>query len=540
MNIKKLMALGLAAGLSASVLAGCGGSSNSSQSSSQSSSSSASSSSSESSSEAKKGPANISVMLIDYNGNALGVEKSKEVIQKVEEYTNTKINFTWVASDSYEDKLGITLMSDDMPQIIAVSGTNATIVSAAKAGAFWDLAPFIKDSASFPNLSQANANVNKQITLNGQLIGIYRARPIGRNGVGYRKDWAEKLGLGEPKTIEDIYNMAKAFTEKDPDGNGKKDTYGIALCKYSGPFDIMQTWFGAGNGWVEKDGKLVPNFQTEEYMEALKFFKKMYDEGLVYKDFAVRDTATWLDSIKNGECGIYIDVLDGSRRAWDYFVTNNIPAVTGNGTASMNLVGAIAKDASSQPKTLATSGFGGYFVVTKSAKTEDDVKNCLHLLDKMCDDEMRLLADYGLEGYDWQVNDKGNLEVLTKDQQLNQKSMNGLNQLIAYIPYRTGGYQVGGRTIKVESTERTDLQAKVISENEKYAVFNPAAGYLINSETYSLNGANLDQIISDARTQYICGQIDEAGLKAAWDNWAAQGGTTLIEEINNLYKQDKK
>ncbi|HOV42121.1 MAG TPA: ABC transporter substrate-binding protein, partial [Oscillospiraceae bacterium] len=76
--------------------------------------------------------------------------------------------------------------------------------------------------------------------------------------------------------------------------------------------------------------------------------------------------------------------------------------------------------------------------------------------------------------------------------------------------------------------------------NEKYAVFNPAAGYLINSETYSLNGANLDQIISDARTQYICGQIDEAGLKAAWDNWAAQGGTTLIEEINNLYKQDKK
>lgn len=147
---------------------------------------------------------------------------------------------------------------------------------------------------------------------------------------------------------------------------------------------------------------------------------------------------------------------------------------------------------------------------------------------------------YGLEGYDWQVNDKGNLEVLTKDQQLNQKSMNGLNQLIAYIPYKTGGYQVEGRTIKVESTERTDLQAKVISENEKYAVFNPAAGYLINSETYSLNGANLDQIISDARTQYICGQIDEAGLKAAWDNWAAQGGTTLIEEINNLYKQDKK
>lgn len=60
----------------------------------------------------------------------------------------------------------------------------------------------------------------------------------------------------------------------------------------------------------------------------------------------------------------------------------------------------------------------------------------------------------------------------------------------------------------------------------------PAAAYIVNSETYSLSGANLDEIIDNARTQYICGEIDEEGLKAAWENWERQGGQAVIEEIN--------
>ncbi|MFQ9511965.1 MAG: ABC transporter substrate-binding protein, partial [Lachnospiraceae bacterium] len=73
----------------------------------------------------------------------------------------------------------------------------------------------------------------------------------------------------------------------------------------------------------------------------------------------------------------------------------------------------------------------------------------------------------------------------------------------------------------------------------QYAVFNPAAGYLVNSETYSMNGASLDQIMDDARIQYICGQIDESGLQAAIKNWEAQGGAKVKEEVNALYKADE-
>lgn len=44
-----------------------------------------------------------------------------------------------------------------------------------------------------------------------------------------RKDWREKLGLPIPKTQEDLAALAKAFATQDPDGNGKADTYGMAV-----------------------------------------------------------------------------------------------------------------------------------------------------------------------------------------------------------------------------------------------------------------------------------------------------------------------
>ena len=55
------------------------------------------------------------------------------------------------------------------------------------------------------------------------------------------------------------------------------------------------------------------------------------------------------------------------------------------------------------------------------------------------------------------------------------------------------------------------------------------------SETYQAFGTQLDQIISDAAVQYIAGLIDEAGLRAAWADWAAQGGDQITAEFNEAY-----
>ena len=198
----------------------------------------------------------------------------------------------------------------------------------------------------------------------------------------------------------------------------------------------------------------------------------------------------------------------------------------------MGFVGAIAKEKGGQPTITATTGMNGFFMITKGAKTEADLEACLTYLDKMCDDEMMTLADHGLEGIGYEMQD-GYLVDINTDWTPAQKPHTGLNQTVCYIP------EQAAREPQVKKTDRVILEEQIKNDNINYAVFNPASGYLAGSDTYALNGATLDTALKDARTQYICGEIDEAGFRAAMDTWLAQGGQQIIDEVNALYQADK-
>ena len=57
------------------------------------------------------------------------------------------------------------------------------------------------------------------------MYGVFRLRDPMRTCTIVRKDWLDKVGMSMPKTTDDLYQLAKAFTTKDPNGDGKKDTY---------------------------------------------------------------------------------------------------------------------------------------------------------------------------------------------------------------------------------------------------------------------------------------------------------------------------
>ena len=468
----------------------------------------------------------ITFMVPEYNaGKSLNNEGSDQVVQKYEDYTGIHAEITWADNGAYNEILGTTLMDvDNMPMIITAQGAlTGTIVSAADEGAFWDLTDLIDQ---YPNLSTIDESVRKGLSVNGQVIGLPRSRELGRYGLSYRKDWAEKVGITEdPQTPDEVYDMLYKFTYGDPDGNGVDDTYGMEMTKYTGPFDIVQTWFGCGNGWVEQDGKLIPVHQTAEYKEALDWLRKVYADGLMRSDWATIDTSEWSNGCKKGEDGVYIDVMDGGRRIWDYFVQNDVKSVVNpDETATMRLQGPV------NGHTLATSGYNGFYVITvDGAKTEEDVANCLTFLDKLNDYDMRLMADYGIEGISYDLNEDGNIvmrEIATE----NMPQL-GLNQMVTYTPL--------DMTFPVEKNERDLALTECYEERTRAAaITNPAIGYIASSKVYSDYGSDLDEIISTARTQYICGTIDEAGLQAAWDDWADRGGNDLIDEINELYQAD--
>ena len=132
-----------------------------------------------------------------------------------------------------------------------------------------------------------------------------------RQGLFIRKDWLDKLGLKEPKTLDDFYTVAKAFTEKDPDGDGKKDTYGFAATTdISNPRLGVgwQAFFGAyglpGVWNFNTPGKLSLSIRDPKYLQAVEFLRKLSDSKLIDPSWPTLNTndfrAGWKQQGKYG------------------------------------------------------------------------------------------------------------------------------------------------------------------------------------------------------------------------------------------------
>jgi putative aldouronate transport system substrate-binding protein len=105
-----------------------------------------------------------------------------------------------------------------------------------------------------------------------------------QNGVYYRRDWAEKLGLPKPSNMDEYYQYLRACVYNDPDGNGRRDTYGLTV---AGIGDFLYP-FGAFSGdWINlPNGKVQPGWLDEEPMVAgLGWYRKLFDEGLIDPEF---------------------------------------------------------------------------------------------------------------------------------------------------------------------------------------------------------------------------------------------------------------
>ncbi|MBD7957680.1 extracellular solute-binding protein [Microbacterium sp. Sa4CUA7] len=453
-----------------------------------------------------------------------------EIEQAIEEIAGVDLDINWVPNSSYGDKTNITLAGDDIPHVMVIQGKDPGFVRNAEAGAFWDLTDYLPD---YPNLDTTMPEVQQASSVNGTVYGIFRSRDVMRAAVIVRKDWLAAVGLETPTTTDDLYNVAKAFTEQDPDGNGVDDTYGLIIPKWPGaigsnsPYDVIETWHGAGNRWTERDGELVPSFTTDEWLEAVEYEKRLVDEGLVNPDYATFDSANWNEPFLNGKGGIIIDVHSRAGVLINLLKESNPDDFADYVDVSGNLVGPDG-ELYAHP----TTGYSGFLAIPKSkVRTEEQLRAVLEVLDKLNSAEAGPLLNHGIEGTTYTL--EGDLAVPVADAPQTLKdavlsySQLGMNVtgFQGYLPKQSTDYE----------QEMYDKRKAIEASDLESATYDPAAAFV--SETYIAKGAQLDTIVSDARIQYIAGQIDRNGLIAAIELWRTSGGDTVTAEINELAAQ---
>ncbi|MGN0149885.1 MAG: extracellular solute-binding protein [Clostridia bacterium] len=464
----------------------------------------------------------VTVMTKSFNPDPAPADS--EVVKALEEVLGTKVNFSWVPSSNYEEKVTAAMGSGEYPHIMLVGSRSSSVIQNCRAGSFWDITDKITDASKYPNLAQSNPDVLHNISIDGKVYGVYRARELGRAGVSIRKDWLDNLGMDIPTTIDEFYNVLKAFKEQDPDKNGQDDTYGMIVTNYlDGPLNNIAIWMGAPNQWGlnEETNQLEPAFMFSEFKDALDFMRKCYEEGLINQDMATYASDKWNEQFLSGKAGVIIDVADRARR-----LAQNVTGI--NPEAKVDVFGYVKRDAESEPKTLPTTGYDGFYVFPKqSVHTEEDLDFLLGVLDKACGQEASDLMNYGILDRNYTIED--GYAVKTDDAAL-LKEYADLNQFAPGIVTFPDGLKT-----KYDTDVAEKVQA-VYDENKLYTVANPAEPYV--SDTYSTKGPQLDAIMAEANTKYICGQISEDEWLAQVERWRSQGGDKVIEEMNAAYKAD--
>jgi putative aldouronate transport system substrate-binding protein len=451
-------------------------------------------------------------------------KKDSDIELAMEKFTNSKIDIQWIPAAAFEDKKNIMIASSEMPKAFKLT-YNATTLNAIQSGLFWEIGPFLKD---YKNLSDANALYYDNIKVDGKLYGLPLYRDIGRAGIIYRKDMFDALGLKPPVTMDDWYNVMKTIADKDPDKNGQADTYGMFLDKsYNDPaasssfLTRFAVPYGAPNKWGVENGKVVAEFMTKPYQDAMKLLRKLYQEKLINQDFSVVQTADADNKWNSGKVGIRVNtVASAAATSFDNVSKSNPNAV-------VDVVQYMGPNGNRVP---AEPGNNGFFVFPKSSvKSEAELKRLLGFFNKLLDPEMSTLLTRGVEGKHFTKTEDGKAQF--KD--LTLYNLEGK-------PYRDSlpSFEVTGTGLPLKLN---DLQAKgwkVIADNLKNVVPNVALTF--NSKTYTDKGGELDTMIRDAQTKYIMGKIDDAGWQAELDRWSKSGGDKIIEEYTAEYAKQKK
>lgn len=427
-------------------------------------------------------PLRLSIMTVYHHERPA---EDDPLIEEIERYTNTELDITWVSEEAYDDKVSATIASGKMPDVMLVRQLkHASAINAQISGIFWEITPFIEATN---HIKHIDAEVMQNAMVQESLFGVPKSQVVPRYGLVIRKDWLGHLGLRMPTTVDEIHEVARAFTEQDPDQNELNDTYGLEVDGSLATLKQLALYLGAPNEWGLKDGWVMPDFLFPSYKEAMSRLHSMLEEGLINRDFPI---ASKYEDFNRGEAGMYFSVIDDAVTRHSALLELEPHAVI---DVAQNIEGPLGQ------RVRATKGYEGVYVIPKSSvPTEEKARRIVNFLDQLGDSPMRDVFD------------------LKRNRDVRQLQWTEPKPLLA--------------------GERSPLEQKIdrlVESNESLAILNMVEPYY--SPTYTLSGKQLERDIYEAQINYIQGDLDETGWQHAVYRWRSSGGNKMIMEYTEQY-----
>jgi len=249
------------------------------------------------------------------------------------------------------------------------------------------------------------------VTFDGHQYGLPEPPPLPRReGLVIRQDWLTALGLEPPTTLEELFEVAVAFTEQDPDGNGRDDTYGLGgFLNGQGlgtRFDFIFGGFGVPGVWNFTDpDDFALNVREQAYPDALSFMSRLVEAGVIDPDWPTLSRDDFRARWKQGLFGIMWEDFAALSNRSNYtpFDENfpdgewiSLPAPTGpDGQAYYGVY----------------TGRGQIFAISQRAADEGKAEAIARLLEWMTTPEGYYLLGFGQEGVNFLLDADGNIST---------------------------------------------------------------------------------------------------------------------------------
>ncbi|MEK3722728.1 extracellular solute-binding protein [Paenibacillus sp. FSL H8-0034] len=470
-----------------------------------------------------------------------------KIVKMVSEKFNVNFKFWYLDSQKWNDSLNIKLAAGEMPDVMLVKPGVSQIPSYVANGV---LAPISDDQIRklAPNYAKTidKYDLWNVVKSDGK---IYALPNLNLNGeyptvVVWRKDWLDKLGITKtPETLAEFEDALTKIRNNDPDGNGKKDTYGLsdfAIPAVLGAFGhpgIADVKAAAVQNrediqYIQKDGKITFAAIQPEMKEALTLLAKWYKAELIDPEFITSENTGGygFDShaFFNNRIGLtgkgmfyhwrnVIDTTNPDDKGGGQFVNLKKAQPNADVVFGKAPVGPTGKSGTPQWGVNSTP----IGITTKAAKDPRKVETILKMIESSASDmEYYKTTFRGWKGEDWkEENGKFiNLIASTPPAEFQKKGVAAFHMI--QVP---------------EFDKKMDAFLYDFGDKVKPKGYVPMIVPTVESHTK--NATNLTKLTIQTYLKIILGEASPDSFDDYVKTFRANGGDAIEKDVNEAYKK---
>lgn len=506
------------------------------------------------------------------------IEKERDVITPLVEQRlrdvhgiNVDIEPIYVEDSDYSQIMNTRLVGGNAPDVFLCRDAQGLetyydqgVIASWDVDFFKENAPnvykFINDGAAYNDLKEEVGLWWQTAMRDGKMVTLPSFKPDGSlsfRTVMYRGDWLEMLGIEDdqlPMTLDDFTELMYSFSSKDPDGNEKKDTYGMSsslLRAFFGAYGIYTGYIGRGNSyWKEENGKLINPDVSDEARQVIERLTKMYADGVIDPEFITGNEAVagsyWAISngFVNGRYGTTAtasidhyrmkDVLndDGGIVAKEYWAINGDDSrfVYGPWPAGPN--GDYGAEIEHSVSVIESAVYNA-----ELNNDPEKLATIFKILDAFAtDDELYMLAAYGIEGEHYTINENGQPE---RNPNLTNADLNAVGVWGCRSLYGSD------RAYSKTAYDLIFYNSPTIQNRINWYKKPQFDSYITNAVTVVLPSeadlmGELNAYRDETWTKMITGKVPLTDWNKYVETYMQIGGQKMEEEANEWYKKSQK